>query len=88
MESPGLRRYIAAYNVMKLSPSLFCAGQRNMDIPDDRKAALESLPVETKRMMMQPTQPRLQTKDPGEYLGKMKQVVDAGKDHKVLGSFS
>lgn len=81
---PGLKAlYILPYFI-SLSP---CVGQMNMDIPDDRKAALESLPPGTMRKMMQPA-PFVQTKDPGEYLVKLKHVVDAGKDYKVLDSRS
>ena len=57
-----------------------------MDIPHERKAALESLPVVTKRTLIR--FPLAPTKDPGEYLMKLKHVMDAGKDYKVLASDS
>ena len=58
-----------------------------MDIPDDRKAALENLPTVTKRTLIRSV-PSGPTKDPGEYLFKLKHVIDAGKDYKVCVSAS
>lgn len=48
--------------------------------------SLENLPVATKRKLIE----RLPepTKDPRDYLIKLKHVLDAGKDYKVLTSHS
>ena len=53
-----------------------------MDIPLERKTSLDDLPVSTKRTLLR--FPRGPTKDPGEYVMKLKHVIDAGKDYKVL----
>ena len=57
-----------------------------MDIPLERKTSLDDLPVSTKRTLLR--FPRGPTKDPGEYVMKLKHVIDAGKDYKVLASDS
>ena len=62
----------------------------NGGIPHEYKESLENLPVDTKRKLLTMYDhgiaiegPGGPTKDPGEYLTKLKHVMDAGKDYKV-----
>ena len=61
-----------------------CTEQGKIDIPHDRKQSLEGLSVSAKRQLMIIERPGGPTKDPGEYVMKLKHVIDAGKDYKVL----
>jgi len=82
---PGRYSVLQQFTMLHLS---LCTEQGKIDIPHDRKQSLEGLSVSAKRQLLIIERPGGPTKDPGEYVMKLKHVIDAGKDYKVLASDS